>query len=285
MTLDLSTLPDPKMIETLNVETIITEMMAEVQARFSLAGVDYDVGGLEVDPVKIVVEAAAARELKIRARFNDGLRANLVPLSTGTDLDHLGAFYGVTRLPDETDEIYRIRITLGIIGRSPAGPEERYEVIAKSVSTSVQSVKAYRTDLSPNVYVAVYTSDNGGVPTQQLLDDIQAALDSPSVRVVSDVITVLPAVTTTVDVTADVWLLPEAQQSAFDKLEGFLLDSLADEGGLGFDINTSWIDAKLHESGGVSRVEISEPSASVVVPYNEAAALGTITLTYKGRAR
>ena len=82
-------MPKPAVIEELAFETILAELMADAVARFAAAGIDYDVGNLETDPVKIVLEAAAYRETLLRARVNDAARANLLSFAAATDLDHL----------------------------------------------------------------------------------------------------------------------------------------------------------------------------------------------------
>src|SRR5690606_3005832 len=100
-------LPQPSIIETLDYEAVLAELVADVVARFVDAGVDYDVGNLATDPVKIILEACAYREILLRARINDAAKANLVPFSTGSDLDHLAAFYDVERLEGESDVALR----------------------------------------------------------------------------------------------------------------------------------------------------------------------------------
>ncbi len=285
MTIDLDTLPPPEMIEEISFETIISELMTDVIARFTAAGIAYDVGNLEVDPVKIVLEAAAARETKLRARFNSGLKSNLAAYAKSGDLRHLGAFHGLAELPGgEEDAAFLTRMLLTIFGRSAAGPEERYEALAMEVSANIRQAKAYRSSTGPELNIAILTYDNGGVPTQTLLDDVKTHVDQKDKKVINDVVTTVAAVSQTVDVTADVWLLPETPQAVFDGLHAVLSAAWANEVNIGFDVNTSWLHSKLHVAG-VSRVEMILPASSVTVGDNEAATLGTVTLNYRGRAR
>src|SRR5262245_34679611 len=128
-TIDLAAFPPPEAIETLDFEVILAAVMADAQARFDLAGIAYDVGGLETDPVKIVAEAASYRELLLRARINDAIRANLLAFARGADLDHLAAFYDAARMPAEGDDRFRLRIQLIIQGRSTGGTEPRYRAV------------------------------------------------------------------------------------------------------------------------------------------------------------
>jgi phage-related baseplate assembly protein len=59
--IDLSQLPAPQLIDTLAYEAILAALMEDVNSRFQAAGVAYDVGGLETDPVRIILEVAAYR--------------------------------------------------------------------------------------------------------------------------------------------------------------------------------------------------------------------------------
>ncbi|TIS37504.1 baseplate J/gp47 family protein [Mesorhizobium sp.] len=284
MALDFSTLAAPEIIETLDFDAVLDAMIADATARFSSAGVDYDVGNLETDPVKVVLEAAAYREVLLRARVNDAARANLLAFATGADLDHLAGFYDVARLASETDSALRSRTILAIQGRSPAGPEEHYSFVARSADVRVREVRVYRVDGGPSVRVALLASDNGGVPDSAMLAAVTAAVTAADVRVVSDVVDVVAATQTTSNIVASVWLLPDTPMSVFNGLEAVLRAAWAAEAGIGFDLNPSWIASRLHVAG-VSRVMVSTPAAPVIVDDNHAIALGAITLTMAGRTR
>lgn len=284
MAIDFSTLPPPAAIATLSFDTILAALMADVETRFTAAGIDYDVGNLETDPVKIIFEAAAYREIMIRAQINDAVKANLLPFALGADLDHLAAFYEVERLDGETDGALRGRVVLAIMGRSPAGSEEWYAFHAKSADVRIREVKVYQVDGGPKLRVAVLSAVNGGVPDSPMLAAVTAAVTARSVRGINDVVEVVAATQQTVNITARVWLLPEAPQSVLTGLPTVLRDAWASEGGIGFDLNPSWIAARLHVPG-VSKIEVTAPAAPVVAEDIKAIALGTINLTDMGRLR
>lgn len=277
-------LPAPAVIEVLDYEAILGALVADVRDRFAMAGVDYDVGHLETDPVKIVLEAAAYREMLLRGRVNDAAKANLVAFSEGSDLDHLAAFYDVVRLPGELDEALRARVILAIAGRSTAGPRDWYRAAARRASVRVKDAAVYRVGLGPDIRVAILATDNYGEPDAALLAAVRDVVTSDAVRVISDRIEVIAATSTTVDVAADVWLLPDAPQTVFDGLEAGLRAALAVQGGLGFDVTRSWLTATLHQPG-VHKVVLHAPAIDAVVGDNAAAKLGTVALTYKGRGR
>lgn len=287
---DLSLLPAPAVIEELDFEAIVARQKSKFQELWETVRVtypdlpEYDVTMLETDPAIILIEAESYRELLLRARTNAAARANLLAFSIGSDLDHLAADHGVTRLADETDNALRSRVVLADQGRSAAGPEEWYKFHARSASIEVADVAVYRTGAGPGIEVAVLSTAEGGVPSSDLLTAVRDAVTSPSVRSINDIVSVVAATKTTIDVTGDVWLLPEAPASTFDALEDILRSALTSQGGIGFDVNRSWLIAKLMVAG-VSKVEITSPSVDVIMDDHAAATFGAIDLTYRGRMR
>lgn len=282
--IDLATFPPPEAIETLDFEAILVEIMADAQSRFDAAGIAYDVGGLETDPVKIVAEAAAYREMLLRARVNDAVRANLLAFARGADLDHLAAFYDAVRLPDESDDRFRLRALLAVQGRSTGGTEPRYRAVALGASLRVADAAVYRVGTTPQIEIAVVAADNNGVADAGLLALVSEAIENAAVRMVNDTIRVIAAVTDTIDVAARIWLLPDAAGSLVAALPAALRADWAAEGGLGFDLTREWLLARLMKTG-VQRVEILAPAETVVVLPGRAVALGAVDLTMMGRDR
>lgn len=279
--LDIEGLPAPEIIEELDYEVILAAMVADIKARLPDIAATVD---LESEPVRKLFEVAAYRELVLRARINDAIRANLVAFARSSDLDHLASFYDVIRLSGESDDAFRKRVILAIAGRSTGGTEPRYRSVALGASTEVKDAIAYRDGVSPVVNVAIFSTAPGGAADAALLNTVSQALNDPAVRMVNDTINVLSAVTTTVNVTADVWLLPDTPYSVFEALEGNLRADFEAEGGLGFDVTVSWLTARLMRPG-VQKVSITAPVADVAVTSRTAAQLGTVTLVYKGRAK
>ncbi|GAE48803.1 phage-related baseplate assembly protein [Xanthomonas arboricola pv. pruni str. MAFF 311562] len=133
---DLSKLEAPALIEELDFETIFAEALAQfrrLMPEFSAL--------TEADPVYKVLQLFAARELLIRQRANDKAQQTMLAFATGTNLDHLGALFGVARLvldpgqPEngiaptrESDVDFRRRIQLAPEGFSVAGPEARTSI-------------------------------------------------------------------------------------------------------------------------------------------------------------
>lgn len=272
-------LPDPDIVETIDVEAIIGAMRDELVSLYP------DIEGaidLESEPARMLLEVFGYREMLVRARVNDAARANLIAYATGTDLDHLATFYDVVRLVDETDVALRARTILAIAGRSPGGTEDRYEAVALGADVRVAAVRVCRCTEFPIVRVAVQAADNGGLPDQALLDAVDAALQATDVRVISDTIVVESAVTETTDVVADIWFDPQADTAVFASLEADLRAAWSAYGSIGRDLTRSWLFKTLMASG-VTRVDIASPAADVIVGNQRAAAIGTVTLTNRGR--
>jgi len=276
----LKSLQAPDVVQGFSYESVLQAMRDKAVALFpDFAGfID-----LESEPARIVLEVAAYHSMNLLARVNDAARANLLAFAMGGDLDQLGAFYDVLRLTGETDDQFRKRIVLEIAGRSPGGTAERYRAKAMQASVLVKDAYAWRDDLSPLVHVAVMSTMPGGVASQILLDAVADALNNPAVKMVNDTIDVVAAVTHVQRVDADIWLLPGVRRSLIGDLPAQLQAAWEIEGGIGRDLTRSWLTARLMPPG-VQKVDIMKPVADVIVPRHEAAAIGTVTLTFRGRA-
>ncbi|WP_210249760.1 baseplate J/gp47 family protein [Brucella pituitosa] len=279
---DFSSLPPPEVIKTFYYETILAERMDDLRQRFVAAGIDYNVGHLETDILKTVHLADSYREVGLRAAINDAAKANLLAFALRSDLDHLGAFYDVYRLDGETDEAFRSRLIIEIKGRSPGGSAYWYEAAARRADVRIRSVKVYREAFWPIIHIAVLSRENGGIPDQAMIDAVTAEVMSEHVRLLNDTLIIEPAVATGTDVEADIWLLPDAAFGILDALPDVLRQAWLIESEIGFDLEPSWIESRLHVSG-VKRVDILSPTKSEIAPPGVAISLGTIKLNYRGR--
>jgi phage-related baseplate assembly protein len=277
-TIDFSSIPDPEIIEELDFETILAAMIADLQARDpSYTEI------LESDPGIKILEVAAARELILRQRVNDALQATLLRYAGGADLDNLATFYAVTRLEDESDEALRVRVIERIMGSSTAGGAAWYRYQALTASELVKDA-AVSSPAPGEVLVNILSTQGNGTASSGLLSTVNAVLQSDSVRVITDVVTVASATINTVPVTAQVYLYPDTPIEVFNGLQASLTAAFAAASGLGWDVTRSWLIAQLHPAG-VQRVVLTAPAADVVCGPSQAPALGAITLTMAGRDR
>jgi len=291
--IDLAQLPVPDVIEVIDFETILAEMKADLISRdASLA----DVLQLESEPVVKLLEVCAFRETVLRQRVNEAAKANMLAYALGTDLDNLGALFGVTRLlidagdPDavppvpatyEADDDYRRRITLALEGYSTAGPEGAYIFHALSADGDVLDASA----ISPtpgDVVVTVLSRTGDGTAGQALLDAVDATLSAESVRPLTDHVTVQSAAIIDYAITATLYFYAgpgstEVMAAAQTAAEAYT----AEQHALGRDVTLSGIYAALHQPG-VQRVDLTAPAADIVVDRQQATYCTAITLTNGG---
>lgn len=91
--INLSQLPPPDIVETISFEKIYQELIADYRNR----NPEYSAHIVESDPVVKALEVGAYREVRIRQRINEAVRAVMLAYAERADLDQLGAFYGVKR--------------------------------------------------------------------------------------------------------------------------------------------------------------------------------------------
>lgn len=179
--IDLSLLPPPDVVETLEFETLYQEVLGIFRAHMG----DQWTALLESDPVVKLMEVMAYRELMVRARVNAAAKASLLAYAKGADLDNRAADYGVQRLtiraadPDavppleavlESDEALRYRTRLSLEALSVAGSSGAYEYHALSSSAEL-------------VHVSVDSPRFSGVPVPAA---VKAQLPAGAIVVVCD---------------------------------------------------------------------------------------------------
>ncbi|WP_040728213.1 baseplate J/gp47 family protein [Thiomicrorhabdus sp. Kp2] len=288
---DLSKLPAPSVVESLSFEQIFAEMLDDIQQRSSTF-----TALVESDPVYKVLEVAAYRELLIRQRVNEASKAVMLAYSSDSDLDNLGALFGVNRLVidagDETatppilptyeaDNDFRYRIQLSLEGYSTAGPEGAYVFHALSADADVLDTSA--TSPAPGeVLVTVLSRTSDGTANQTLLDAVDAVLSADDVRPLTDAVTVQSAtiVPYTIEATLYFYAGPGSEQ-VMAQAQTAAETYTANQHRIGLDVTLSGIYAALHQPG-VQRVELVQPVANIVVDRQSATYCTAITLTDGG---
>lgn len=286
---DLSQLPAPAVLELVDYEQIVREIYADFVNRFP----DFT-AFLESDPVSKLVEAFAYREMVKTQEWNDKCLSVFLAFAKGTDLDHIGANYSVPRLviveaqptaiPPvaavyEDDTAYRQRIQMAFQGYSVAGPEGAYVVHAMGADGRVKDISA----ISPEpgvVSVYVLSHEAGGIASDEVLDNVAAALNDRSVRPLTDQVGVYAASVIPYEVTAHLQIErgPDASVilSAARKAVQAYTDSVAK---LGREVALSGLYKALHQ-GGVIEATLTSPAATIEVSPGQAAYCTGITLTF-----
>lgn len=291
--IDLSQLAMPDAIERLDFEATLVEVLSDLRARFP----EYS-ALTEADPAYKVLEVSVYRELLVRARVNDGVRAAMLATSTGADLDNLAALYGVARLvvtpadpgavPPvaavmEGDAALRARTQLALEGFSTAGPRGAYLYHALSASGQVLDASV----ISPapgQVLVAVLGRDGDGTPAPDLVAAVAAALDDERVRPLCDQVTVAAAAITPYAVTASLTMFdgpdPEVARAA---AEAAVRAYVAEAHRLGRAIRISALHRALHQPG-VERVTLASPAGEIECPATHAPWCSAVSVTIAGGA-
>jgi phage-related baseplate assembly protein len=294
MAIDLSLLPAPEVIEALGFESILAEYKADFVARYPDAAVVID---LESEPVVKLLEVGAYRETLLRARYNDEARALLLAYATGADLDHLGVTYydearllitAADPLPTppveavwEADADYRNRLVLKPESYSVAGPTGAYLFHALSASGLVKSA-AVTSPQGGSTEVFILSRTGNGVPDAPLLDIVEAALSSESIRPLSEEVIVSAGAVVDYALDVDLILFPGPAGEIVLAAAQAALDALAvDRHKLDGDVIKSAIDAAAHQPG-VKKVVINSPAADVVCGPGQAPWCTGITVTIAG---
>ncbi|NRN13175.1 MULTISPECIES: baseplate assembly protein [Serratia] len=283
-TIDLSQLPSPQIIEPLDFETILVDVKAVMIAAFP-ADQQASVAAalsLESEPLNVIAQAMAYRELLLRRRINEGAAACMLSHAEGTDLDNLAANLDTERLtitPEtdtsdavmESDEALRLRAQSAFEGMSVAGPSAAYEYFARSASGKVADARA--TSPAPaEVVIAVLSTDGDGTASPELLAAVTAAVNDEEVRPLGDRVTVRSADIVDYSIDAELFLYPGPESepiinAAMASLRGFLADN---DKKIGRDVARSAISASLHVQG-VQRVVLRLPLSDLQISDTQAA--------------
>lgn len=291
--IDLSLLPLPDSVEALDYETILAAMQSDLLARApELAGVL----DLESEPITKLLEVCAYRELLLRQRENEAVKAVTLAYATGADLDNLAALFNVQRLlvsaadpaaiPPvpavyETDTRLRLRTQLSLEGFSTAGPRGAYEFHALGASPHVKSV--YTSSPSPGrVLVTLLSTQGDGTASEQLRNTVMAALSAEDVRPLTDQVTVQSATIITYTISATLTLYPGPDADVVRAAAHAAAAAYtAEHHRIGHDITVSGLYAALHQPG-VQRVVLTTPMADIICNATQAAWCDSITVTAGG---
>jgi len=285
-TIDLSQLPAPDVVETLDFETILAERKATLVSLYPEEQQDAVARtlALESEPLVKYLEENAYREVIWRQRVNDAAKGCTLAYASNNDLDVMAGNNNTARqivtLADdstipptpavmESDADLRLRAQQAYEGLSVAGPVGAYEYHGRSADGRVADISV----VSPSpacVTITVLSREDDGTASADLLDVVEKALNAEEVRPVGDRVTVQSAeiVPYQIDATLYFYPGPEAEtirQAAEEKLKAYI----SAQQRLGRDIRQSAIYAALHVEG-VQRVELTAPLADIVLSKYQA---------------
>lgn len=272
-TIDLSLLPPPSIVESLDFEVILTERKAALIAIFPADQRDAIAAtlALESEPLTKFLQENAYRELLLRARVNKASVSNMLAWSTGADLDNLVANWNVARLtvqqgdPSaippvqtimESDEALRERSLLAWDALSVAGPREAYRYHARTADGAVMDAEP--TSPTPgvvDVYILAATGD--GTPSAELLTKVTDYLTNEDRVPLTDNVHVKAAQILPYTLTISLFI-PAAGPSAAAitaEAERRLTEVINPRRRIGVEVPRSLLEAALHVPG-VRKVEL-----------------------------
>lgn len=299
--IDLSLLPKPKIVEELDFEVIVESKkhyllsLVKEEHRDEVAATL----ALESEPITILAQSAAYREMAIRQRINDAARAVMLAYAVGTDLDQIAGNFQVKRLviteadPTtvpateaelEDDASLRRRAQMAFEGFSTAGPAGAYIFHGLSAHPNVLDIGVYGPPDRPGVVqIAVLSRAGDGAADTALVDAVRDRLNAKEIRPLTDRVTVSSAqiVKYTVNATLTFYEGPDTtvvMRAAREALDVYT--SLQHR--MGRDITRSGIFAALHRDG-VQNVVLTAPAADIVIDWNESGYCTSVTLIHGGR--
>lgn len=286
MTIDLSQLAPPDIIENLDYTSIRQALLDDLTARDALFNAEL----LESDPAVKLLEVAAYRELLLRQRINDAARAVMLATATAADLDQLAALVGVQRavitpaspntIPardevKESDERLRVRAQLALESLSVAGTANAYRFHTLSVSPRISDV-AVSSPSAGRVKITILpvTGDDGS----GLVAAVNTRFDN-NLRPLTDHITVALASELAYSVQAQLHSSGEPDSELVKtSAERALRHYAARRRAIGTSITLSSLYAALTVEG-VERITLQQPTADLNVTTDQFPELQSLTLS------
>lgn len=278
MTIDLSQLPPPDVVENLDYEAVYQEL----RETFASLYPDHN-ALLESDPAIKLLELYAYREIQLRARINDAARAVMLAYASGKDLDNIAALLDTKRLPGESDASLRARAQLAHESYTNAGSEGAYIYHGLSADPDVADIGAVSPE--PGVVTIYVLSRTGyGAAPEALLAAVTAALNAENIRPMTDRVTVQSASIVDYNIEAELVIYPGPDSGVVLAAAQAAAEAYAaQQHALRRDVTLSGIYAALHQPG-VMRVDLAQPTTNLVIGEGEASYCTGIVLTVAGEA-
>lgn len=294
--IDLSQLPPPDVVETIDFEVIFARRKARLIAVFppeqqaEIAAVLE----LESEPLVASLQENAYIEMVLRQRINEASVAGMLAYARGNDLDHVAALFQILRLVVkpadpvsgtsavmETDADLRMRVQLAPQSFSVAGPEGAYR--SHALNTDGRVLDASATSPRPcEVLVTVLSREGDGTAPADLLEKVAAGLRADDVRPLTDLVTVQSASILAYQVAATIYTFPGPDSSVVLELARTRLDAyIAACHRLGREVAVSGLHAALHVDG-VERVELRTPAANVLADQTQAPYCTAVDMKHGG---
>ncbi|KZN65726.1 hypothetical protein N473_11920 [Pseudoalteromonas luteoviolacea CPMOR-1] len=264
--IELAKLPPPQVIEALSYDEIYKQMEQALLEKLP------DHALLASDPAIKLIEIASYRELLLRQRINDAAKSVMLAFSQGSDLDNLGALFGIGRDENEDDERYRQRIPLSLESYSMAGTKGAYEYHTLTANDQVKDVYV---DSERPGYVNVYALINTMTEAQanEIKADIDTRLHDEDIRPITDKVVTQWVMPTRQVLSAQIYLniganKAQVELAIMQALDVFMIQHCK----LGEEVPHSGIIDALHQPG-VRKVKVLAPTEDLQPSVNQAYSL------------
>lgn len=296
--IDLSLLPAPTVVESLDYETILAERKAYFVGLYP-ADEQANVTAtlmLESEPIVKLLQETAYRELLLRSRVNNAAISVMLAFATGNDLDQIGANYNVKRLviteADDTavppvaavyesDTDYRYRIQLSFDAYTTAGSKESYIFHGLSADGMVKDIDPVSS--APGaVTVYVLSRDGDGSASEELIAKVNAALNEEYIRPMTDQVSVQSSAIVNYTVVAELVMFKGPSetvvlQAATDALNAYTEEQRK----IGYDITLDGIYKALRQPG-VQKVNLITPTDHITIGDGQTGFCTSVTLSIAG---
>jgi phage-related baseplate assembly protein len=291
--IDLSRVPLPASIQPLDFEATLASAQADFLLAWNALRATapslpvFDTLNLESEPVNIVLQTMAYREMLIIAAHNDAIKAVMLASARGTDLDAIAARYATVRLTGEPDDAFRQRILLAYEALSTAGTYGAYEYHARSADARVRDVAVFGPEsgyVNPGQSLVVIASSEGqGAPSSGVVAAVNARLQGADVRPLTDeiIVSAVEIVPYAVEATLRLPNLPGAD--AVRTAAQARLEALVARRRIGVAMQRSALSAALHlvsDAGDmlVQGVSLISPTTDVTVTPRQMASCTSVTV-------
>lgn len=290
--IDLSLLPPPNAVEQFDFETIFSRKKEKLIALCPEKIRDVIAATLELEsePLTIDLQQQAYSELLMRQRINEAVLATFLATATDSDLDHIGASRGLRRKVIQTadsnvyppreqilesDADFRQRIQLHPEKYAAAGPRAAYRAHALDVNDVADANPV--TPVAGTVRVYIKSHQNGGIPTPELLAQVQKHLSSETRRPLCDLVEVQAAQAKTISIEYETEYdsalsKPIAQAEQDKNLQVVLAENTQLSGSLALSKIIGALDVV-----GAKKVKLIQPKADIQCADGEFIRIGSIT--------
>lgn len=292
---DLSKLPFPEFLADKDYETILAEMVADVN-QFCMSKTGQGYIAHEADPAYIVIEACAYRRWMDIKDYQAQVKNNLVAYATGEWLDHLGAnpdfkcprltivpANDTTTPPTEavmeSDDAYRARLVLTNEGYTTAGSAGSYLFHALSADGDVRDASV-QSPVPGQVLVSIMSHSANGVASASLIAAVQSLLSGETVRPLCDAVSVQAATVSNYSVSLAITTYPDVEVTDAVSRSKLSVETYCEtHRRIGHDITRAGLIAAAMTFG-VQNVALSAPSADLITDLSTVRRCTSVTVSH-----